>query len=413
MKKTMLRILALLMAFALFAAACGNDSEADATPADTGDAADDAADDAATDDTADDAAADDTADDEMADDEMADDEMSDEEMADMENADWPDKIVFGFVPSQEQDSLQDDIQPFIDVLQDALGIEVEGIVTTDYTGLVTAMGTGSADLGAFGPFAYTLGTDQFPGQIEALIQSGRFGSFTYHGQWFTNDPSICTEPPVPGTALENGPDGEIVQVDALDAVALQVGVFFGDDGKAQGETTDDGAVISPGSSCIGSLDSVAGQSVAFTSESSTSGYLFPSLDLTNAGIDPSTDVTPSFLGGHDASVTAVYNGDATIGLSFDDARRTIRKENTDVGEKVIVFSITDEIPNDVVAIRSELPDSLKDAIYTAVEDFLATDEGEVIFDEIYGWTDIRRADEADFDIVREASQALGITEPPG
>ena len=41
----------------------------------------------------------------------------------------------------------------MDVLTEALGIEVEGIVTTDYTGLVTAMGTGKADLGAFGPLA--------------------------------------------------------------------------------------------------------------------------------------------------------------------------------------------------------------------------------------------------------------------
>ena len=112
-------------------------------------------------------------------------------------------------------------------------------------------------------------------------------------------------------------------------------------------------------------------------------------------------------------VTAVYNGDADIGLSFDDARRTIRGEQTDVGEKVIVFNITDEIPNDVVAVRSALPDSLKEAIYTAVEDFLATEEGEAIFDEIYGWTDIRPAVESDFDIVREAATSLGITEPVG
>jgi len=88
---------------------------------------------------------------------------------------WPDKITFGFVPSQEQDTLQDDIQPFIDVLEAAIGIEVDGIVTTDYTGLVTAMGTGQADLGAFGPFGYTLAQDNF-GNLEPLIQSVRFGA---------------------------------------------------------------------------------------------------------------------------------------------------------------------------------------------------------------------------------------------
>ena len=324
--------------------------------------------------------------------------------------DWPDKIVFGFVPSREQESLQDDIQPFIDVLEAALDIEVEGIVTTDYTGLVTAMGTGTADLGAFGPFGYVLGTLQFD-NIEVLIQSGRFGSFTYHGQWFTNDPSLCNEPPVSGTSLENSDSG-VVQVDALEAVALQIGITFGDDGKEFSDATDDGTTISPGLSCTADLSVVAGKTVAFTTEGSTSGYLFPALQLTDLGMDPQGDVTAIFTGSHDAAVTAVYNGDADIGVSFDDARRNIRSTNPDVGEKVIVFNITDEIPNDVVAVNASLPGDLKEAIFTAIDDYLATEEGEAVFEKIYLWTDIRRAVESDFDIVREAAEALGITDPP-
>ena len=35
---------------------------------------------------------------------------------------WPDSITFGFVPSSEQEALQDNIQPFMDVLAEALGI---------------------------------------------------------------------------------------------------------------------------------------------------------------------------------------------------------------------------------------------------------------------------------------------------
>ncbi|MEO0493417.1 MAG: phosphate/phosphite/phosphonate ABC transporter substrate-binding protein [Actinomycetota bacterium] len=404
MNKRYWRLLAVLLAFVLIVAACGDDDE-DETTAEPSDSASESSDDDMAED-------DDMADEDMAEDDMAEeDDMADDEMAE-EHSDWPDSITFGFVPSQDQAELQDDIQPFIDVLESALGIDVEGVVTTDYTGLVTSMGTDQTDLGAFGPFGYTLGKDQF-GNIEPLIQSIRFGSATYHGQWFTNDPSVCQEGTLqPGTALIND-GGEITQVDALEAVALQVGVFFGDDGKQSGETTDDGAAISPGSSCIGDLSSVAGQSVAFTSESSTSGYLFPALQLDTLGIDPTSDITPIFAGSHDATVTAVYNGDATFGLSFDDARRNIRKEQTDVGEQVIVFNITSEIPNDVVAVRSELPDSLKSAIYDAVADFLASEEGEAIFDEIYGWTDIRPAVESDFDVVRDAAAALGISEPPG
>jgi len=323
---------------------------------------------------------------------------------------WPSKITFGFVPSQEQGALQDDIQPFMDVLSSALGIEVEGIVTTDYTGLVTAMGTGKADLGAFGPFGYTLAQQQF-GNMEVLVQAVRYGAATYHGQWMTNDPSLCETAPKSATALENTDDG-VVQVGALDAVALQVGVYFGDSGKALGESVDAGDV-SPGTSCIADLSRIRGKRVAFTSESSTSGYLFPALQLIEAGIDPIKDIIPIFSGGHDASVVAVYNGDADVGLSFDDARRSLRKEKPDVGEKVIVFNLTSEVPNDVVAASTLLPASLRTAIYNAIYAYLETEEGVAVFDGTYGWTSIRRAVESDFDVVREAAEALGITEPLG
>lgn len=323
---------------------------------------------------------------------------------------WPDKITMGFVPSSEQESLQDDIRPIMDVLSADLGIEVEGIVTTDYTGLVTALGTGKADLGAFGPFGYVLAQQQF-GNMEVLIQAVRYGSATYHGQWMTNDPSLCDTAPESATALENTADG-VAQVGALDAVALQVGVYFGDAGKALGETVDDGD-ISPGTSCMADLSKVKGKRVAFTSESSTSGYLFPALQLIEAGIDPVNDITPIFTGGHDAAVVAVYNGDADIGVSYDDARRTLRKEKLDVGDKVIVFNITSEVPNDVVAASSLLPDSLQRAIYDSIAAFLDTDEGEAAWDEAYGWTSIRPAVDSDFDVVRAAAEALGITEPVG
>ena len=320
-------------------------------------------------------------------------------------ADWPEKVIFGFIPSEQGEELVNDIQPFMDYLTDTVGVEFEGVVTADYNGLVVAMGTDQADFGAFGPFGYVQAKDQYP-DLEVIIQAIRFGSDLYHGQWFTNDASICDEDPVPGALERDG--GDVVLKDPTEVKALQVGWTFGDAGL-EPEFLDDGTAVDPGLACQASIDSVVGRSIAFGSSTSTSASVFPQLQMLNAGIDVEAQ-NFEFLGSHDATVEAVYNGDFDIGVSFDDARRNLRRENPDVGSKVIVFNITDDIPNDVVAVRGELPDTLIDATYDAIAAFLETDDGEAIFDEIYGWTDIRRANEADFEIVRDAAAKLGVTE---
>jgi phosphonate transport system substrate-binding protein len=321
-------------------------------------------------------------------------------------ADWPEEILFGFIPSEQQEQLGDDIQPFMDYLTEQLGITVTGIVTADYNGLVVAIGAGNADLGAFGPLGYLQAQEQYP-TIEVLIQSIRFGTDLYHGQWFTNDASICEDEPVIG-AWENVDDVPTL-LDPTEVPALQVGWAY-NDGVLGQEALDDGTEVTMGLVCTASLEAVRGRNVAFTSATSTSGGMLPQLQLFELGIDIEKDIEYSYLTSHDATVSAVYNGDFDIGLSYDDARRTLRRDKTDVGEKVIVFNITEDIPNDVVVVRGELPNTLKLAIFDATKTYLGTEEGELVFDEIYGWTDIRLARDEDFDGVREAAVQAGVLE---
>ena len=321
---------------------------------------------------------------------------------------WPETILYGFIPSERQEKLADTVQPYMDYLtQNIDGVTFEAVITADYNGLVVAMGAGNADLGAFGPFGYVQAKEQYP-SIEVFIQSIRFGSDLYHGQWFTNDPSVCDDTPVVG-AMENGPSGP--EIKAPDQVsALQVGWMFDDNGVLVPEVLDDGRAVSPGMACNGALENVKGKKIAFTSSTSTSGAVFPQLQLLNLGIDIENDLEYEYLGSHDNTVAAVYAGDFDIGLSFDDARRTLRRDSTDVGSKLIVFNITDSIPNDVVAARGEIPEDLLQAIFDATKAYLETEEGEAVFDEIYGWTDIRPGNDADFAVVREAAEKLGVTE---
>lgn len=320
--------------------------------------------------------------------------------------DWPEEVLFGFIPSERQEKLGDTVQPYMDYLTEELGVTFKGIITADYNGLVVAMGAGNADLGAFGPLGYVQAKELYP-TIEVMIQSIRFGTDLYHGQWFTNDPSICEDEPVIG-AWENV-DGVPTLLDPTEVPALQVGWAY-NDGVLGPEVLDDGTAVEQGLVCTASLDVVKGKKIAFVEATSTSGGLFPQLQLFELGIDIENDLTYNYLTSHDATVAAVYNGDFDIGLSYDDARRTLREDQTDVGQKVIVFNITENIPNDVVAVRGELPDDLKAAVFEATKAYLATDEGELVFDEIYGWTDIRTARDEDFEIVREAAEQAGVLE---
>jgi phosphonate transport system substrate-binding protein len=79
-----------------------------------------------------------------------------------------------------------------------------------------------------------------------------------------------------------------------------------------------------------------------------------------------------------------------------------------VGEKVVAIGITEEIPNDVVAVRSDLPEDMKAKIYTILKEYISTDEGYAVMDEIYGWTDIVEADNSEFDVVKQAAEEFGL-----
>jgi phosphonate transport system substrate-binding protein len=322
-----------------------------------------------------------------------------------------DKITFGFIPSAEQTDLQDNIKPLMKVLSDGLGIEVEGFVTSDFSGLLVAMGSGQADIGAFNTLGYVNALNVFPKRIEAVAKVVRYGSGSYHGTFWTTDASVCKSAPVIGAFENINGVPTLVPGSATtppDVAALQVGWSVLPDKSLVPEVRDDVGLISPGYACEADLKSMVGNTVVFVEEGSTSGYLYPSLQLKNMGIDYTKDITQVFAGSHDGVITALYNGDHKFGVTYDDARRTLRKTQPDVGEKVIAIGITDEIPNDVVAVRSDLPEDMKAKIYTILKEYISTDEGYAVMDEIYGWTDIVEADNSEFDVVKQAAEEFGL-----
>ena len=102
--------------------------------------------------------------------------------------------------------------------------------------------------------------------------------------------------------------------------------------------------------------------MALLQAASPAGYIFPAAALKKAGVDPDTDITPVQVTANDASVLAVYRGDAEVGASYWDARRVVQRDTPDVGQKVVVFALTDEIPNDGVSLNGDLTQAWQDKI---------------------------------------------------
>jgi phosphonate transport system substrate-binding protein len=297
----------------------------------------------------------------------------------------PEELVIGFVPSREAGQLVETIQPLADYLTEQLGIPVEGIVTNDYTGLVTAMETGQAHIGALPPYGMIQAVDRAGAEI--ILQSERFGSGTYHTQFFTNDPdTYCAEAPVENTRM----------VDDVEVAYLNCnGTERAFDESPEGP--------------IG-LESLAnmpeGTTVSFVQQTSASGYIFPATVFATAGIDPETGIEPLFAGSHDASVIAVCEGQAEVGVSYDDARPDAVTD-CDVPGTVVVFAYGPEIPNDGIAVAGSLSAELKGKIKQALLDYAATEEGAANLADIYNINAFTEPNLEALEIVRRAVEELG------
>ena len=66
--------------------------------------------------------------------------------ATVDRSDWPEKLVFGAVPSEESSSLVESYQKILDALESGLGIEVEFFQATDYAGIIEGQVAGNVDL---------------------------------------------------------------------------------------------------------------------------------------------------------------------------------------------------------------------------------------------------------------------------
>lgn len=202
---------------------------------------------------------------------------------------------------------------------------------------------------------------------------------------------------------------------------------------------------------IYTFNDLAGRTWGYPDASSTSGFIFPSVEMTVAGIEPGERVE---TGGHNQTVLAVYNGEVEFGTTFFspvatpggawsigdlpepydltveesyigddgnlyvgdlrilDARANVRETAPDVVDQVRILRLSAPIPNDTLSFGPEFPAELRAQIVDALVAFSQT-EGwaqSIGSEDFYGWSGVAPIADATYDIIRNQFIVLGLTE---
>lgn len=257
-------------------------------------------------------------------------------------------LRFAVHPSEDAEQEILGMKPLLDHMEKELGMPVEAVVSHDYNACVEALRAGHAEIAWLGPFSYVLGTKL--ADIEAIIAGVREGG------------------------------------------------IFG----------SNSIIFTLADSGIEDIDDLKGRTFAFVDPGSTSGYLFPSVLFKERGIDPETDfASVTFAGSHHASALAVKNGTVDAAASNWPSYQELAARGEIDPEIQIIIWKSEDIPPSPIAIRSDLSDELKQEI---VDAFVSSPASKGVG--MKSFEAFREVKDADYDIIREIAETLGIEEEP-
>jgi phosphonate transport system substrate-binding protein len=233
-----------------------------------------------------------------------------------EEADWRaqfPRLRYGVQSVETQGAALTRYRKFGDYVERKLGIELEVHLASEYAGIIQAIAAGQIDLMDMGASGYAAAWLETNGRVEPLVvPQEKDGAIGYYSVMFV---------------------------------------------RADSE--------------FRSLEDLVGRTFAWADPNSASGYLFPLVSLRAQGIDPETYFrSVVFSGGHEQSIIGVLDGayDAAVTWTNDVVQHTrgglhmmLERGILEADDIRIVWT-SDLIPNPVIAVRSELPQRMKDEL---------------------------------------------------
>jgi phosphonate transport system substrate-binding protein len=252
--------------------------------------------------------------------------------------DWPKELVIGLFGGDDANEVMERNELVIEHLQNRLGIPVKSYIGSHYSGVIEAMRAGRAHAMTVGAFAYILAVKEAGAEALAITRSDAQEYSQYEGN---NDFSYFS------------------------------------------------AIVTRKGSGIRTLEDLRGKDFNFVDPASTSGHLAPRSLLLKHGIDPDKDLNVFFAGSHPTSILTVKEGRSDAGASMlaylyrmqseglidfcgftegQVASPEIVQANYDncPDGHIAIVALTDPIPRTPFSVRSDLPDSLKKALKSAL-----------------------------------------------
>lgn len=221
----------------------------------------------------------------------------------------PATLVVAFQPQENPEKLQLDAAALTEFLAQELGQPVKIYIPTDYAAVVEALRAGHAQVAYFSAWPYLL-AHKLAG-VEIIAAEERKGATYYTSQWYTR--------------------------------------------KGAG---------------IQSLADAKGKSAAFTSPSSTSGYLFPLSKLMDEGLLPAKGDPAkyfkhvTFAGGYEQALKALARGQVDVAAASDYAFGQYLTPEEQAGIEVIARQ--GPVPTHCLAVKTDLSAELRAKITGAI-----------------------------------------------
>ena len=251
----------------------------------------------------------------------------------------------GLIPNENPEEVEAQYQPLEDYLKEELGREVELSVPTTYNAVVEAMVSGELDLAYFGGLTY----------VQARQRA-------------------------------------------------DVHPLFTEVNPRTGTTKYRSVIIVPADSDVQDVEDLEGEDFAFGSVSSTSGSLYPSIMLNQAGLDYRTDLGEVvYTGGHDTTAQAVANDRVAAGGLEDRILYSLEEEGIIEKGSVRVIDESDPIEGYPWVVRDDLSDKDERAL---TEAYLNIEDPELL--DLLRAEDYEKVEASDYDYVEEQARKLDL-----